>query len=363
MSNLSMNQAAGQLIVAGFPAAEPPADLLELARLGQLGGFILFRRNLGTPAEVVRLTAQLAQSTPADLPPFIALDQEGGRVARLGAPVLRLPPMRVLGDLDDARLTEEAAALLGRQLAALGFTLDFAPVLDVDTNPLNPVIGDRSFGREPARVITHARAFARGLARSGVYACGKHFPGHGDTLEDSHLALPRLALGRARLSAVELAPFAALAAELPMLMTAHVVFDAIDRGVPATLSTRAITQLLRAELGYSGLLFSDDLEMKAISERYGIGEAAVRAIEAGCDALLVCSDVTRVRAAHAALCERAAADDGFAGRVHAAAERGVALRRARPPRPLASDAIEAALRAEEPERLEQRIADAGKPLR
>lgn len=358
MVNLSTNQVAGQLIVAGFGAGDPPEALMALAARGELGGFILFRRNLGSLAEVAGLTARLAASTPHDLPPFLGVDQEGGRVARLGSLVLRLPPMRVLGDLNDPALTEAAAALLGRQLAALGFNLDFAPVLDVDTNPANPVIGDRSFGREPERVIAHARAFARGLASAGVVACGKHFPGHGDTHEDSHFALPRLSHDLARLRAVELRPFAELAAELPALMTAHVVFDAIDPTVPATLSRNAVTALLRQELGYEGLVWSDDLEMKAISERYGIGEAAVRAIDAGCDSVLVCAELAHVLQAHAALCARAATDAEFLARARVSAGRSLALRRSHRARPRAPQEIEACLRAEHPERIEAQIAAA-----
>jgi beta-N-acetylhexosaminidase len=346
MPSLTTKQAAGQLLVAGFPAGPPPERLTALAARGELGGFILFRRNLGSVQEVVRLTGELAAGVPRDLPPFIGVDQEGGRVARLGEPVLRLPPMRVLGERDDPALTEALSALLGRQLRALGVNLDFAPVLDVDSNPENPVIGDRSFGREPVRVIAQARAFARGLASAGVLACGKHFPGHGDTSEDSHLALPRVRHSLERLRAIELRPFAQLCTELPSLMTAHVVFDALDPGVPATLSSAIVTKLLREQLGFSGLVWSDDLEMKAIADRYGIGDAAVRAVEAGCDSVLVCADTDNVLAAHAALCARAARDPVFEARVRVSAARSLALRRGSPPRPASAAEIDATLRAE-----------------
>src|SRR5262245_34353678 len=165
MTHLSTADCAGQVIVAGFGKGDPPRGLCELARRGALGGFVLFRRNVGTPIETATLNETLRGLTPPDRPPWIAVDQEGGRVARLGGPVVRLPAMRMLGQIDDPELTREAAVVLGRQLATLGFNLDFAPVLDVDTNPANPVIGDRSFGSEPARVIRHARAFAAGLAQ------------------------------------------------------------------------------------------------------------------------------------------------------------------------------------------------------
>ncbi|MEY4514023.1 MAG: hypothetical protein RLZZ450_6145, partial [Pseudomonadota bacterium] len=158
MSHLSTAQSAGQVIVAGFGASGPSERLCELARTGRLGGFILFRRNLRTPVEIAEQNAALRKLAPAELPLWISVDQEGGRVARLGSPVVRLPPMRSLGAIDVPDLTREAARVLGRQLALLGFNLDFAPVLDVDTNPANPVIGDRSFGRDPETVVRHARA-------------------------------------------------------------------------------------------------------------------------------------------------------------------------------------------------------------
>jgi beta-N-acetylhexosaminidase len=301
----SVYAAAGQVLVAGYEGSEPPSELRERARAGALGGFILFKRNLGNAAEVAALTARLRGFFPAELPPWIAIDQEGGRVARLGPPVVRLPAARVLGDLDDVSVTLEAGAVLGQQLAQLGINLDFAPVLDVATNPANPVIGDRSYGDHAARVIRHARAFAAGLTQASITVCGKHFPGHGDTSQDSHHTLPRLAHDEARLRRVELAPFAALAAELPCIMTAHVVFDAWDPGVPATLSRRVVTGVLREELGFGGLVFSDDLEMKAIAGQYGLDEAACRAIDAGCDVLLVCSKLDYVEQAHAGLVQRA----------------------------------------------------------
>jgi len=320
------------VLVSGFPGAELPLELRRAAGRGELGGFVLFARNLGDMQQTAELNASLRAACPEGAPPWIALDQEGGRVQRLGPPVLQLPPMGRLGALDDADLSERIARTLGQQLAALGFNMNFAPVLDVDTNPDNPVIGDRSFGSEPERVIRHGRAFARGLAAAGVAACGKHFPGHGDTLLDSHLALPRLHHDMQRLRRVELAPFAALAGELGAIMTAHVIFDALDPERPATLSATVIDGLLRQELGFTGLVFSDDLEMKAIADHKGVPEAACEAVAAGCDALLICSQPGLVLEAHAALCARAAGDRAFAQRLERAAERGLRARLKHPAR-------------------------------
>ncbi|MET0386376.1 MAG: beta-N-acetylhexosaminidase [Polyangiales bacterium] len=359
MSELSIAASAGQVIVAGFPEQSPPDALCDLARAGQLGGFILFRWNLRTPVQVAELTLRLRSLFPAAAPPWIALDQEGGRVARLGPPVVRLPPMRVLGAIDQPALTRDAGRVLGEQLALLGFNLDFAPVLDVDTNPANPVIGDRSFGDRPERVIRHARAFAAGLADAGVASCGKHFPGHGDTHLDSHLALPRLSHDRERLDLIELAPFAALSAELPCMMSAHVLFDAVDHERPATLSRVIIHGLLREKLGFQGVIFSDDLEMKAVADTYGVPRAACLAIAAGCDQVLVCADPALTLQTHRALIAEAERDPAFAARLREAAQHGLAARERYPiTRAVASARIERRLAAQEPRVLEARIQHA-----
>jgi len=305
-----------------------------LARSGQLGGFILFRRNLRSLAEVAEQNALLRSLAPDEPPLWIAVDQEGGRVARLEPPFVKLPPARVLGAIDDLTLTRDAARVVGDQLALLGFNLDFAPVLDVDTNPANPVIGDRSYASDASSVIRHAEAFAEGLSQAEVASCGKHYPGHGDTLLDSHLALPSLPHALERLERVELAPFAALSGKLPSIMTAHVVFQSIDAARPATLSPEVL-RLLRAQLRFNGVIFSDDLEMKAVSETYGVAQAACLAIEAGCDQVLICEHEEHTLSAHSALIERAERDPVFAQRLSEAAERGRRMRVHYQPRPIA----------------------------
>jgi beta-N-acetylhexosaminidase len=326
---------AGQVLVAGFGGIEAPSELLGACARGELGGIILFKRNLSDVHDIPRLISKFVEATPPALPLLVAVDQEGGRVARLGPPVLQLPPMRKLAALDDPALTEACGRVLGRQLRALGFSMNLAPVLDVDTNPQNPVIGDRSFGSTPDAVVRHALAFARGLgSHGGVLACGKHFPGHGDTDLDSHLALPRLPHPRQRLDAVELPPFRAARGVLPALMTAHVVFDSVEPGVPATLSSAAVSGLLRRELGFDGVVISDDLEMKAISAHFGVPQAAVSAVAAGVDTLLVCSDTSAVFAAQAALVARAEADPAFRARLEDAADRSQRMRADCVPTPL-----------------------------
>lgn len=323
----------GQALVIGFGGTDVPPVIREALAAGQLGGLILFKRNIESPAQVHELCSSL--ETPPELPPMLAIDQEGGRVARLKEPVLCLPPMRALAEKASPAQLRAVGETLGRQLAALGLTMDFAPILDVDSNPANPVIGDRSFGADPEAVVASALPFAEGLRAGGVLPCGKHFPGHGDTDVDSHLALPRLSHDRARLDAVELAPFrAAIAAGIESLMTAHVLFDALDPELPATLSRTVIQGLLREELGYDGVIVSDDLEMKAVADRWGVADSAVRAIDAGCDTLLVCSDVDAAFEAREALNARARDDAAFATRLDDACARSLAMRRARPPAPV-----------------------------
>lgn len=284
----------GQLLFAGFEGERIPPALKRLVGQGRIGGVVLFARNLRDPHQVRELLRSIRQEAPAEAPVTLAIDQEGGRVQRLRAPWTEWPPMRRLGEIDELSLTEEVATALARELADLGIDLDFAPVADVDTNPANPVIGDRSFGRDPECVARHARAFVEAMQAVGVATCAKHFPGHGDTRSDSHLELPRLPHDLDRLRAVELVPFRAAAeANVASMMTAHVLFEAIDGKRPATLSPDVMA-ILREEIGYDGLVFSDDLEMKAVADHVRPEKLVCGALEAGIDALLVCRDPSLV---------------------------------------------------------------------
>jgi len=257
----------------------------------QPAGFILFARNVEEPAQVLELNRELASLVDPRYPALLSVDQEGGRVQRVRAPATVWPPMRDLGRAERVELTARVSAAMAIELRAMGFNLNFAPDADVDSNPDNPVIGDRSFGRDPEQVAAHVAAFLTAHQDAGVIACAKHFPGHGDTHLDSHLALPTVELDRPALSARELVPFrAALAAGVGAVMTAHIVFPAWDEDVPATLSPRVIGGVLRGELGYDGVVISDDLEMKAVHGRWPIAEASDRMTKAGVDILLCCKD-------------------------------------------------------------------------
>jgi beta-N-acetylhexosaminidase len=288
MSSLPLRRRIGQLLIAGFNGEQLPVELRSLVRGFGLGGVILLARNIGEPEQVAELSFEAARLAP-DLPVWVSVDQEGGRVARLKSPFTEWPPMATLGRSGDAALAERFARALGVELKAVGITLDFAPVLDVHTNPRNPVIGDRALAEDAGEVARLGAAIIRALQGEGVAACGKHFPGHGDTSTDSHLELPLVEHPPERLREVELAPFrAAIEAQVATIMTAHVLVPALDEERAATLSRKVVTGLLRDELHFDGVILSDDLDMKAISTHHTVPAAAVLAVEAGCDGVLIC---------------------------------------------------------------------------
>lgn len=276
-----------RLFMVGFPGQSMDTELKGLMADG-VYGVILFKRNVGSPAETAGLCRDL--KLEANRPLILSVDQEGGRVARLrGDPFISVPPLRHLGARNDEALAERVGRLLAYELRAIGFDWDFAPVLDVDTNPANPVIGDRSFSRDAHEVARLGVAMGRGLEAGGIASCGKHFPGHGDTSQDSHYELPHLPHDLSRLQSVELVPFAAYAKSgLAALMTAHVIFDAIDPKWPATMSEPVLGGILRRQMGFDGVVVSDDLEMNAIAKHYSVEEAAVLGTLAGVDLFLVC---------------------------------------------------------------------------
>jgi beta-N-acetylhexosaminidase len=270
----------------------------SLAREFGLGGVIFFSRNIEAPEQVAELSHDVQALALSELPLWVSVDQEGGRVARLKAPFTVWPPMATLGRSGDEALAERFAGALAAELRAVGITLDYAPVLDIHTNPKNPIIGDRALAETADMVARLGTAIVRGLQNNGVAACGKHFPGHGDTSVDSHLELPLVEHPPDRIRRVESVPFrAAIAADVAFIMTAHILVPSLDEERPATLSPRIVSSLLREELGYRGVILSDDLEMKAIAKTYAVPDAAVQAIAAGCDGLLICSGDVDLQAA------------------------------------------------------------------
>jgi beta-N-acetylhexosaminidase len=279
----------GQLAIVGFNGHTLPAEVRQIAREFDLGGVVLFGRNVQEPEQVAELSRE-AQALATEIPLWVSVDQEGGRVARLKRPFTEWPPMQTLGRAGDEALAERFARALAAELKAVGISLDYTPVLDVLTNPKNPVIGDRALAERAEDVARLGAVIIRTLQSEGIAACGKHFPGHGDTSVDSHFELPLIEHPPDRLEAVEFVPFkAAIAADVASIMTAHILVPALDDERPATLSPAIVDGWLRQKLGFGGVIFTDDMAMKAISARYGLADASVQAIAAGCDGVLMCA--------------------------------------------------------------------------
>jgi beta-N-acetylhexosaminidase len=286
MSAGGLGSAAAACLFPGFEGLAVP-EWLKRRLADGLGGVVLFARNVRDPEQLAALTAELRAERPELL---IAVDEEGGDVTRLeAARGSSFPGNLALGAVDDPALTRRVAAAIGGELASVGVNLDLAPVADVVVEPANPIVGVRSFGSDPRLVARHVAAFVEGLQEVGVAACAKHYPGHGETSADSHQELPTAEADRETLLARALPPFAAaVQAGVKAVMTAHVRFSALD-GEPATLSARVLG-LLRTELGFSGLVLTDALEMRAISGTAGLEEGGVRALAAGADALCLGAD-------------------------------------------------------------------------
>ncbi|MFI9577264.1 glycoside hydrolase family 3 protein [Microbispora rosea] len=276
---------ADTVLLPGFIGTTAPDWVRRRLACG-LAGVVLFSRNVDTPAQLAALTSALRADNPEIL---IGIDEEAGEVTRLEARTgSSRPGNYALGVVDDVELTERVARDIGRDLRAAGVNIDFAPAADVNSNPDNPVIGLRSFGADPVLVARHTAAWIRGLQSTGVAACAKHFPGHGDTSVDSHHGVPRVTASRDELAEVELEPFrVAIGEGVRSIMTGHLLVTAYDEELPATLSPRVLTGLLREELGFDGLVVTDGIEMAAVSGRYGLGGASAMAVAAGADAVCV----------------------------------------------------------------------------
>ena len=277
----------GRLIVTGIPG--PQLDAATRQALEDLApsGIVLFARNITDVAQLRDLTGAL-HALPCR--PLIAIDHEGGRVMRLGSPFTQFPAAAVVGR-GGASAAHAVGRAMGLELASVGIDIDYAPVLDVQSNPANPIVGDRAFSQDALTAAALAVAFMRGLHSAGVLPCGKHFPGHGGTDRDSHLELPVVRRSRAELEATELVPFrAAIAGGLPLLMTAHVCYPALDSEHSATHSPAILRSLLRDQLSFRGVVLTDDLTM-AVRATSSIPEAAIAALRAGADWLLVCHDL------------------------------------------------------------------------
>lgn len=287
----------GQLMMFGIEGFEMTNQTEALIKDTGCGGIILFSRNIKDPMQVRKLIDDLNFAAGYQL--IIGVDQEGGRVARLKKPFTELLPMANLGQKNDGQLAKEVGALLAKELAAVGFNIDFAPVVDVATNPLNPVIGDRAISSDAEVTARLGIEFIHGMQEFGVAACAKHFPGHGDTDVDSHHDLPVIKHDRVRIDKVELHPFReAIKANVASIMVAHLLVPSLDERNMATVSRKIVTDLLRNELKYDGLVITDDLVMKGITNSLAPEESVWRCIDAGCDIALICHKEENQRRAY-----------------------------------------------------------------
>lgn len=286
----------GQRMMTGFKGTKIPRELIETVKTQKIGNFILFGENIESAAQVKALCTELRDIALSETghEPLISADQEGGRVERLPKEVISTPSARKIGDSGDEKAAFEAGKRIGEALRELGLNYDLAPVLDVESVSGSRAIGDRSFGTDANTVSCFGCMMIKGIQAAGVLACAKHFPGHGGTAVDTHKSMPTITLDPKEIEAVHLAPFsAAIAAGVKSIMSTHILFEALDKELPATLSRKVLTGLLRQDMGYDGIIITDCLEMGAIVSQYGTEQAALMAVSAGADMPLISHNCDR----------------------------------------------------------------------
>lgn len=291
---MQLNQLIGQLMMIGVSGHTLTENEKKFIIDNNVSGVVLFSRNLDNPKQIRELCAEIQslKNKMADRAPlFIGIDMEGGRVHRLKNPFTQWPALKTIGDLDHAPTAFQFAYRMGMELRAAGINLDFAPCIDIFTNPKNTVIGDRAISSDVSMVEKMSSALVRGYFKSGILSCVKHYPGHGNTLIDSHEELPMEEADLDRLEKVELAPFKkAFRSKTDFVMTGHLMFKNIDPDWPVTLSEIFLKKMLKNDLRFRGLVITDDLDMKALAKHYNKHEIPVRAFEAGADMLLYCNE-------------------------------------------------------------------------
>ncbi|HHV19112.1 MAG TPA: beta-N-acetylhexosaminidase [Thermoanaerobacterales bacterium] len=291
IEQMTVDEKVGQMVMIGLEGYEKDPYAQEMITKYKVGGFIFFKRNIKNAYQTLTLINSLKEANRENkIPLFFAVDEEGGRVTRMPAEFTKLPTSRAIGKINSEDFAFEVGSIIGQQLKSLGFNMNFAPVLDIDSNPNNPVIGDRSFGHNEEIVSKLGTATMKGI-QSQVISAVKHFPGHGDTSTDSHISLPVVNHDMDRLKDFELVPFAqAIENGADMVMVAHILLPKIDQENPVTLSETVITDILREEMKFNGVIITDDMTMGAITENYDIGDAAVKSVRAGADIVLICHD-------------------------------------------------------------------------
>ncbi|OLS02818.1 beta-N-acetylhexosaminidase [Tissierella creatinophila] len=290
IEGMTLKEKIGQLLVVGFEGTSINSDIENYIENYKVGGFILFSRNIRNADESFKLINDIKEkNTQNSIPLFISIDEEGGGVSRLPKEFLKLPSAKMIGNANREEISFEYGKVIGVRVKSLGFNLDFAPVLDINSNPKNPVIGDRSFGDTEKIVSKNGISVVKGLKEEGLISAVKHFPGHGDTSVDSHKNLPVVYKTKDELKDLELIPFKkAIKEDIDAIMVAHILYKDIDKDYPATMSKSIIEKLLREDLSFKGVVMSDDMTMGAIIKTYSLEEASVKFLKSGGDILLIC---------------------------------------------------------------------------
>ncbi len=311
IKNMTLEEKIGQMVMVGIDGYTNDAHSTEMIESFHVGGFILFKNNIKNTEQAQSLINSLKDknSNTSSIPLFFSVDEEGGRVSRMPDEFVKLPSNKVIGSRNNPDFSFEIGKVIGKEIRSLGFNMDFAPVLDVNSNPKNPVIGDRSFGNSAQLVSLLGVKTMQGLGSQNVISVVKHFPGHGDTSVDSHVGLPVVNNGMERLKKLELVPFEnAIKNNADVIMVAHILLPKIDAQNPASFSKAIITDLLRNDMNYNGLVITDDLTMGAITKNYKIEDAAIKAVNAGSNIILVCHDYEKQASVIKAL--KAAVENG-----------------------------------------------------
>ncbi|WP_424765519.1 beta-N-acetylhexosaminidase [Paenibacillus sp. sgz302251] len=292
IAEMSIDEKIGQMLLVGLEGTTVNSESRMLIEDKHIGGFILYKDNMTDSSQIAALLNELKDANRVNKAPlWLSVDQEGGKVNRLPEQYAKLPTAEQIGRMNNSEYSFQIGAVIGEALHSLGFNMNFAPVLDINSNPLNPVIGNRAFGDTPQRVIQHGMETMKGLQSKQVAAVVKHFPGHGDTSIDSHLDLPVVKKSISELENFELLPFKeAIKQHTDAIMIAHLLIPKLDEKYPASLSKKIMTDLLRNTLQYEGVIITDDMTMGGITEHFDIGEAAVRSVQAGSDILLIGHD-------------------------------------------------------------------------
>ncbi len=303
IKSMSLDEKIGQLVIVGLDGYEADEHARQMIEEYRVGGFILFTSNIQNSNQMLELLNSLKSINRANkVPLFLSVDEEGGRVSRLPDEFLKIPSNNVIGKLNNSSVSHQVGSIIGEELKSFGMNMDFAPVLDINSNPKNPIIGDRAFGIGPNLVSKLGVQTMKGLQSQNIIPVVKHFPGHGDTSTDSHVGLPRVNNDLKRLRSFELKPFArAIENGAEAVMVAHILLPKIDPDNPASFSKTIITDVLRSEMNYDGVVITDDFTMGAIVKNYNIGKAAVKSILAGSDIVLVCHDFEKQKAVISAL--------------------------------------------------------------